>query len=205
MTTLTVDWGDIATWVQSLLTGGSLLLGFYILLRDRRKEERRQVERVVVDGGVSLPSPVQGVVIEPGFYLSIWNNSDQPIFNPVALGPIAEDADDGVDDPMRVQDDDSGEFADMVMPGDWAYWRGTTPRDGVVFRDVRNRYWAMDWNGNIIAMPKEHLLVWGTIDGEAVGHMRNPWREPVPFLQRIPFSPWRRNIGKMKMTRVKQA
>jgi hypothetical protein len=31
-----IDWGNVPAWVGAVLTGGSLLLGFYILLRDRR-------------------------------------------------------------------------------------------------------------------------------------------------------------------------
>ncbi|WP_167504693.1 hypothetical protein [Streptomyces malaysiensis] len=42
-----IDWGTFPTWVSAVLTGGSLLLGFYILLRDRRKEERREASSVV--------------------------------------------------------------------------------------------------------------------------------------------------------------
>jgi hypothetical protein len=42
-----VDWGSAPAGVGSILTGGSLLLGFYILLRHRRNEERRQAQRLV--------------------------------------------------------------------------------------------------------------------------------------------------------------
>lgn len=41
-----VQWGPLSAWVGSLLTGLSLLLGFYILLRDRRKEERAQAQQL---------------------------------------------------------------------------------------------------------------------------------------------------------------
>lgn len=41
-----LDWGTVPAWVGSILTGGSLLLGFYILLRDRRNSERAQAELV---------------------------------------------------------------------------------------------------------------------------------------------------------------
>jgi hypothetical protein len=40
-----VNWGDVPTWLASLLTGGSLLLGFSILLRDRRNADRVQVDQ----------------------------------------------------------------------------------------------------------------------------------------------------------------
>ncbi|MGW3820084.1 hypothetical protein [Streptomyces sp. NPDC005046] len=37
----------LGPWASAFLTSGSLLLGFYILLRDRRKEERREAEKVI--------------------------------------------------------------------------------------------------------------------------------------------------------------
>ncbi|HXC79250.1 MAG TPA: hypothetical protein VNU19_19630, partial [Candidatus Acidoferrum sp.] len=52
-----IDWGNVPAWVASILTGGSLLLGFYILLRDRRKEERRQARRIVIQIRMT---PIQG-------------------------------------------------------------------------------------------------------------------------------------------------
>lgn len=42
-----LDWGTVPAWFSAVLTGGSLLLGFYILLRDRRKEERNEALKVV--------------------------------------------------------------------------------------------------------------------------------------------------------------
>jgi hypothetical protein len=52
--------GSWAEWVSGIGTAGSLLLGFYILLRDRRKEDRAEATRVVSwfvnrpDGNVEL-------------------------------------------------------------------------------------------------------------------------------------------------------
>ncbi|WP_143548831.1 hypothetical protein [Rhodococcus sp. ACPA1] len=43
-----VDWGNIPAWIGSILTGGSLLLGFYILLRDRWKEEKEQAKQLLI-------------------------------------------------------------------------------------------------------------------------------------------------------------
>lgn len=40
-----VNWGDVPTWVASVLTGGSLILGFAILLRDRRRMDRSQIDQ----------------------------------------------------------------------------------------------------------------------------------------------------------------
>ncbi|WP_306334545.1 hypothetical protein [Streptomyces sp. KL118A] len=42
-----LDWGTVPAWASAILTSGSLLLGFYILLRDRRKEERQEAAQVI--------------------------------------------------------------------------------------------------------------------------------------------------------------
>lgn len=42
-----MDWGTVPAWLSAVLTGGSLLLGFYILLRDRRKAERADALKVI--------------------------------------------------------------------------------------------------------------------------------------------------------------
>jgi len=42
-----LDWGTVPAWVGAILTSGSLALGFYVLLRDRRKEERTEASLVV--------------------------------------------------------------------------------------------------------------------------------------------------------------
>jgi len=41
-----IDWGNMPAWLGSILTGGSLLLGFYIILRDRRHREETQASLV---------------------------------------------------------------------------------------------------------------------------------------------------------------
>ncbi|GGR46237.1 hypothetical protein [Streptomyces netropsis] len=42
-----LGWGTVPAWASAFLTSGSLLLGFYILLRDRRKEERQEAAQVI--------------------------------------------------------------------------------------------------------------------------------------------------------------
>ncbi|MFE6623258.1 hypothetical protein [Streptomyces sp. NPDC057740] len=42
-----LDWGTVPAWASAILTSGSLLLGFYILLRDRRKEEKEEARKLV--------------------------------------------------------------------------------------------------------------------------------------------------------------
>ncbi len=42
-----LDWGTVPAWASAILTSGSLFLGFYILLRDRRKEEKEEARKLV--------------------------------------------------------------------------------------------------------------------------------------------------------------
>ncbi|MGW6268924.1 hypothetical protein [Streptomyces sp. NPDC055060] len=42
------DFGDVPTWVGTLLTGGSLFLAFYIMLRDRRNAEQQEARKVAL-------------------------------------------------------------------------------------------------------------------------------------------------------------
>jgi hypothetical protein len=42
-----IDWGSAPAWASAILTSGSFALGFYVLLRDRRKEERSEASLVV--------------------------------------------------------------------------------------------------------------------------------------------------------------
>ncbi|MFJ4748737.1 hypothetical protein [Streptomyces albogriseolus] len=42
-----IDWGSVPAWFSAVLTSGSLFLGFYIMLRDRRKEETAEARRLV--------------------------------------------------------------------------------------------------------------------------------------------------------------
>lgn len=85
-----VDWGNVPAWVGSILTGGSLLLGFYILLRDRRGRERQQAEQlgcffVLVSRGEGPPAVTA----------HLHNGSGLPIINPVLYGRPKFKAPDG--------------------------------------------------------------------------------------------------------------
>src|SRR5664280_2404232 len=66
-----IDWGAIPTWFGAILTGGSLLLGFYLLLRVRRKEERAQIDKVMVwlerrkvDFDGNVPDPAWRMLVQ---------------------------------------------------------------------------------------------------------------------------------------------
>ncbi|MEV6540030.1 hypothetical protein [Streptomyces sp. NPDC051665] len=34
-----IDWGTVPAWLSAVLTGGSITLGFYIILRDHKKQD----------------------------------------------------------------------------------------------------------------------------------------------------------------------
>src|SRR5262245_22400358 len=69
MSAARVDLGNVPQWVAGVLSGVSLILALYIVLRDRRKAEREQAEQVVVSWGVSMRS---GVVVDAGQEVSIY-------------------------------------------------------------------------------------------------------------------------------------
>ena len=54
-----VRWGDVPTWLSSIMTGGSLLLGFYILLRERRKNEEEQARKLACWFDLDVSAVVQ--------------------------------------------------------------------------------------------------------------------------------------------------
>jgi hypothetical protein len=72
-----MDWGTVPTWVSAFLTGGSLLLGFYILLRDRRKEERAEARKLVFsvhwEGNGSHTVRVTNVSERAFLYVGLFN------------------------------------------------------------------------------------------------------------------------------------
>jgi hypothetical protein len=68
--------GAWSEWVGAILTGGSLILAFSILIRDRRKDVRAQAMRVLTwisDEG------------DDGCAMHVKNTSDLPIFGPTLL------------------------------------------------------------------------------------------------------------------------
>ncbi|WMN02160.1 hypothetical protein [Rhodococcus erythropolis] len=42
-----MDWGTVPAWVGSILTAGSLTLGFYIILRDKKTAEKEQIQKLI--------------------------------------------------------------------------------------------------------------------------------------------------------------
>jgi hypothetical protein len=41
------DWGTVPAWFSALLSGGSVVLALYIILRDRKKEEQADAMKVI--------------------------------------------------------------------------------------------------------------------------------------------------------------
>ncbi|RDD83914.1 hypothetical protein [Streptomyces parvulus] len=134
-----IEWGTAPAWLSAILTGGSLLLGFYILLRDRRKEERLDASKVVAmyypEGDEYSQASRVRVVLK--------NTADRPIFFPGALygekkgkrlrgWPCKED----VVEP--------GEFVEVEVPRQVeGKWVGIA---GVYFHDADGCIWARDFS-----------------------------------------------------------
>lgn len=74
-----LDWGSVPAWVSSLLTGGSLLLGFYILLRDRRKEEWSQAAAL----SYTMTTVKRAGATSEQLVVSVHNNSSAFIYRAV--------------------------------------------------------------------------------------------------------------------------
>jgi hypothetical protein len=79
-----VQVGPWSEWVAAILTGGSLLLGFYILLRDRRKEETAQANRVGYINRTRYEKQ-DGAFGHLTMTVTIHNGSDRFITNPFLI------------------------------------------------------------------------------------------------------------------------
>jgi hypothetical protein len=69
----TAQSANLALWVSSVGTAGALLLGFTILVNDRRRDASRQADRIVGWWGSRI---VDGQIV---WLLRLSNTSDQPI------------------------------------------------------------------------------------------------------------------------------
>ncbi|MGW5064206.1 hypothetical protein ACWEQ2_44280 [Streptomyces sp. NPDC004096] len=86
-----LDWGTVPAWASAFLTSGSLGLGFYILLRDRRKEERQEALKVVCWSEYGFAdSPDNGMHV-----VHVLNTSDRPISHVSTLVDLRLDDFDG--------------------------------------------------------------------------------------------------------------
>lgn len=90
-----VDWGNLATWFGALLTGLSLLLAFYIILRDRRRADRSQADQIaciMIGSATTAPNGQQQTIQA----LKVENNSPMHIMNPAFHAIPRRDAPRGI-------------------------------------------------------------------------------------------------------------
>lgn len=71
-----VEWGNVPSWISGVLSSVSILLAFYIILRDRRKVEREQVNKLVVI--VERRSIKRDRLTH---HISLINSSTQPFYD----------------------------------------------------------------------------------------------------------------------------
>ncbi len=89
--------GSWAEWVSGIGTAASLLLGFYILLRDRRKEDRAEATQVVswfvnqMDGNVELNvrNGATRPIVNVGFVLAaIGDDGRRDVARLLSIAPV---------------------------------------------------------------------------------------------------------------------
>jgi hypothetical protein len=73
-----INWGDAPTWVAATLSSFSVLLALYILLGDRRKENRKQAVQVVFTTNIFDYSSERG----EHYVITLVNRSPYPIYSP---------------------------------------------------------------------------------------------------------------------------
>src|SRR6266498_1255698 len=93
----TMQSGSWAEWVSGIGTAASLLLGFYILLRDRRKEDRAEATQVVswfvnqMDGNVELNvrNGATRPIVNVGFVLAaIGDDGRRDVARLLSIAPV---------------------------------------------------------------------------------------------------------------------
>ncbi len=67
-----MDWGSVPDWFGGIGTTGALLLGLYVLSRDRRSAEQAQMRRLVINRRGR----------NEYFAVELLNTSDQPFYRP---------------------------------------------------------------------------------------------------------------------------
>ena len=74
-------WGTAGQWFSGIVSGGALGLGFYLMLRDRRKEERAQAQLITCRREPTGPrSDSDGDPVYPGL-VHVLNHSTRPIYS----------------------------------------------------------------------------------------------------------------------------
>ncbi|MGC5236853.1 hypothetical protein [Streptomyces albogriseolus] len=147
--TAAMDWGTVPTWVSAILTGGSLLLGFYILLRDRRKEETAEARKLVFAVHQD----------ETGARMRVTNVSDRPFLE---IQPFNWSRTQW----QVVAGASTSTVGGPLLPGDsitFSY-AGRTPVMGARFQDADGQYWFRtfgDDDHRLIRAPKNFRYAYG--------------------------------------------
>ncbi|MEU8034501.1 hypothetical protein AB0C13_39070 [Streptomyces sp. NPDC049099] len=128
-----MDWGTVPAWVSAIGTSGSLLMGFHILLRDRKKEERQEANKVIcwLD-----PGPHQ--IGQPDSYtISVLNASERPISNVFTLikHPKGKMTSERVAPVIRAGEE---------VTCEQTLWDGEAIKFGVCFEDADGTQWVRD-------------------------------------------------------------
>ncbi|WP_327349690.1 hypothetical protein OG772_20635 [Streptomyces sp. NBC_01321] len=140
-----IDWGTVPAWFSAVLSGGSVLLAFYIILRDRKKAEQADAMKVIC-----------WVHREEGRVIRVINASDRSIHYVRGFDLIAH----------REAHFATYFIADHVLPGeevtkesesgidpekqDWMPW-------AVEFRDSDGKAWVRDMHSGRLAEVRPRL------------------------------------------------
>ncbi|MEU7662466.1 hypothetical protein [Streptomyces lincolnensis] len=128
-----LEWGTVPAWLSAVLTGGSLLMGFHILLRDRKKDERNEALKIVT--WAERDANDEGSFIR----IHVRNTADRPILYVDALYEGAG----GIERlpsnvPMVLKDEEITLEVPRYMNG-----RRTLAR-GIAFQDANGFSWVRD-------------------------------------------------------------
>lgn len=177
VTGLAIEWGDVATWVSSVMTAVTLGLALYILLRDKRREEHAQVNRIFMDEFSVHKTGLNRL------HVRLYNNSDQPIFQPSVLGvgpnQYAMTSEEMLEPNARKFD----KAVRTLKADETAYWSsedanlGDNPNIGILFTDARGATWAISRLAGPIKVDRAKLY-YPDPDHEGVLRLRNPFDTP---------------------------
>jgi hypothetical protein len=157
-----------ATVVSGFLAAPSLLLALYLLLRDRRKDERSMAERFVIQPFFEdlVASADERLVVK------VWDMSDSPIFSPmlhvlVLITPKAF---------VRSSDD-------LLLPGDSAEINlpapSIPPQDGLSWLKGNRRWSITDARARRLGQPIRQVPP----------APERRWRRRRPLNQQLSFHP----------------
>ena len=166
-----LDWGTVPAWASAILTSGSLFLGFYILLRDRRREELKEANKVVVWKEES----------EDQYTVHLLNSADRTISNATVLVLFLYEADDeaGIEDALKgfaFQDGQvvrSGTEVTVDVPRRTE--NATAYIAAVTFRDADGYKWIRDM---------DHYVLHGGVPWRRAPRPKSPWHSSIERARR---------------------